>query len=434
MLLLLLFVAMCVCAGHVQAHSHKGLETVIESRAAECDWIPKNRKNECPTEPPMDNDVLKRRQSGLLAAPGNQGSCGNCWAFAAVHTLTDRLSISMNQLVPLISPEDLTTCIDHPNVPNGCCGADKLYRAYDYIMDPGTVDDTCKPYSKEGYAYNDFLPNNQQAPIDCSRQCANRNIPYNPTSYGIRGYKRLTTVAEMMTELENGPITAAILVTDEFRSYACGIFCSDGNNYRGGHAVEIVDYGTENGLDYWVVKNSWGLEYGEQGYFRTRRGHNDLNIENWMVYAPIISGTVDETPQQSGSNTIGFSLCGPVSEDTQDVDVQEVAQFVVKSLQDKISCSTGTIENATLTVENVDRATCQIVAGDLFTLEIDAKLEGCSDEAYIVAQVYVDLDGKSTLVDYQYYPNNYKNVATSNNVTPVMYLFVLFAGMLLHDA
>lgn len=104
MLLTALIVAVCVCAGHVQGHSTESLETKIESRAAECNWVPRNRMNDCPTEPPMENDVLKRRQSGLLAEPGDQGACGSCWAFAATHTLTDRLSISMGQSVPLLSP------------------------------------------------------------------------------------------------------------------------------------------------------------------------------------------------------------------------------------------------------------------------------------------------------------------------------------------
>ena len=64
MLLAALIIGACVCAGAVQAHN-------TESKAPECNWIPKDRDKECPTEPPMENDVLKRRKSGLLAEPGN---------------------------------------------------------------------------------------------------------------------------------------------------------------------------------------------------------------------------------------------------------------------------------------------------------------------------------------------------------------------------
>lgn len=430
MLLTVLIVAVHVCAGRVQPHSPASLETKIESRAAECNWIPRNRMDECPSEPPMENDVLKRRQSGLLAEPGDQGTCGCCWAFAATHTLTDRLGISMGQSVPLLAPQDLTTCIDDQVIPNGCCGGSAPL-AYDHIINPGTVIDTCRPYSEGDYAYNPELGRHQQeAELVCNRQCANRNNPYRPSSFGIRGYKKLTTVAEMKAELENGPISAAFLVTDEFQDYACGIFCPGADMDGGGHAVEIVDYGTENGLDYWVVKNSWGPEFGEKGYFRIRRGQNDLTIETRRVHAPIVSET-DETPQ-SNSNPEDLE-CAPLDVKIQDEDVQEAAQFVVESLKGNISCSTGTQKNANITVEKVDKAMCQIVAGDLFTLTIDAQLEGCRDEAYIIAQVYVDLDGNHEILNYEYHPT-YSNTATSNSITPVMYLFVLLVGVLLHHA
>lgn len=428
MLLTVLIVAVSICGGHAQPHGAESLETRIESRAAECNWIPRNRMNECPNEPPMENDVLKRRQSGLLAEPGNQGTCGCCWAFAATHTLTDRLSVSMDLPVSLIAPQDITTCIDDQVIPNGCCGGSAPL-AYDHIKDPGTVTETCSPYSEGGFAYNPALGRHQQeARLVCNRQCSNRNNPYSRSSFGIHGYKTLTTVVEMMTELENGPISAAFLVTDEFKEYGCGIFCPGDDKNGQGHAVEIVDYGTENGLDYWVVKNSWGPEFGEKGYFRIRRGQNDLMIETRRVHAPIVSET-DKTPQ-SNSNPQDLE-CSPLDVKAQDEDVQEAAQFVVENLRGNISCSTGTRKNGSITVENVDKAMCQIVAGDLFTLTIDAQLEGCSDEAYIIAQVYVDLDGNHEILNYEYIPM-YSNTATSNSMTPMMYLFVLFVGAVLH--
>ena len=437
MLLTVLIVAVSICAGHAQPHGAESLETRIESRAAECNWIPRNRRDECPNEPPMENDVLKRRQSGLLAEPGNQGTCGCCWAFAATHTLTDRLSVSMDHQVPLIAPQDITTCINDPDIPNGCCGGSAPL-AYDHIKDPGTVMETCRPYSEGGYAYNPALDSDQQeTQLVCNHQCANRNMSYSRSSFGIHGYKKLTTVAEMMAELENGPISAAFLVTDEFKQYACGIFCPGDDRDGEGHAVEIVDYGTENGVDYWVVKNSWGREFGEKGYFRIRRGQNDLTIETRRVHAPIVSET-DETPQ-SNSNPDDLE-CAPLDIKTQDEDVQRAALFVVNSLRGRISCSTahGMHTNANIIVENVDKAMCQIVAGDLFTLTINAELEGCSDDAYIIAQVYVDLDKNQELLNYEYIPvyspstDSPSNTATANSITPVMYLFVLFVGVVLH--
>lgn len=437
----LIVVAVFVCAG--QAHSPEEKESV---RAAPCNWIPKSRRNECPTNPPMDNDVLKYRQSGLLAEPSNQGTCGNCWAFAATHTLTDRLSLSMGQRVPLLSPQDLVTCIPTSTIPNGCCGA-TAPKAYSYIHNTGTVDNTCKPYSESGYYYNPMLTEQMQTPLVCNRQCVNSNNPYNRSSYSLRGYKHLTSVPDMINELQNGPISVAFRVPIEFRDYACGIFCLDGQSGKllGGHAVEIVDYGTENGLDYWVVKNSWGVEdFGEKGYFRIRRGRDDFYIETRRVHAPIISGD-EAIPPQSDSNELdSTSECAPSSMNVQDEEVQKVAQFVVESLQGKISCSDGsTTGSGAISVEKVDTAMSQIVAGEILTLMIDGKLEGCTDEAYIEAQVYIGLDGEYELLDYQYFPSpptptsstptpTSSSLATCNSMAPLLYIVSLCVAILLH--
>ncbi|TOF76214.1 hypothetical protein CGJ15_26945, partial [Vibrio parahaemolyticus] len=80
--------------------------------------------------------------------------------------------------------------------------------------------------------------------------------------------------------VNNGPVAVSFMVYDDFHSYAGGIYHytnlrSDFNPYLPtNHAVLMVGYGEEEstGEKYWTVKNSWGAEWGEEGYFRIRRG------------------------------------------------------------------------------------------------------------------------------------------------------------------
>ena len=54
------------------------------------------------------------------------------------------------------------------------------------------------------------------------------------------------------------------------------------------HAVVFVGYGTENGTDYWIVRNSWGPNWGDHGYFRMQRGINLCQVEYWASWIDVL--------------------------------------------------------------------------------------------------------------------------------------------------
>jgi cathepsin L len=72
-----------------------------------------------------------------------------------------------------------------------------------------------------------------------------------------------------------GPASVAIHVNSAVMSYKRGIFDSKCNGGRN-HAVLVVGYGSEGGKDFWVVKNSWSTNYGENGYIRMKRGNGNI--------------------------------------------------------------------------------------------------------------------------------------------------------------
>jgi C1A family cysteine protease len=82
---------------------------------------------------------------------------------------------------------------------------------------------------------------------------------------------------------QNGPVTAAFSVYEDFLTYKSGVYKHTTGSYLGGHAISIVGYGTLNGEDYWKVKNSWNPTWGDKGYFLIARGVDECGIEDQVV-------------------------------------------------------------------------------------------------------------------------------------------------------
>ena len=87
----------------------------------------------------------------------------------------------------------------------------------------------------------------------------------------------------------NGPVAVSFEVEDDFFHYKGGIYQHTGlkNKFNPfeltNHAVVAVGWGEENGVPYWIVKNSWGAKWGEEGYFRIIRGQDECAIESIAV-------------------------------------------------------------------------------------------------------------------------------------------------------
>ena len=83
-----------------------------------------------------------------------------------------------------------------------------------------------------------------------------------------------------------GPVAIAIDVgtTDLLQAYESGIFPAIACGQNPDHAVLIVGYNTEDDVDYWIVKNSWGETWGEKGYFYLERGENACGVAEYISY------------------------------------------------------------------------------------------------------------------------------------------------------
>ena len=86
----------------------------------------------------------------------------------------------------------------------------------------------------------------------------------------------------MMQEIwQNGPIACGIAIPSDLYDYTEGIYCDKTGDTVLVHDVEVVGYDiTDDGQKYWIVKNSWGTQWGEHGYLRVCRGWNNIGIES----------------------------------------------------------------------------------------------------------------------------------------------------------
>jgi cathepsin X len=90
----------------------------------------------------------------------------------------------------------------------------------------------------------------------------------------------------MMDEIyARGPISCSIASTAELHNYTGGIFEDKTGALELNHEISVVGWGVENGIPYWIGRNSWGTWWGENGFFRVVRGKNNMGIESNCTWA-----------------------------------------------------------------------------------------------------------------------------------------------------
>jgi len=203
----------------------------------------------------------------------NQGGCGSCYAFSALAMIEARMRlVSNNTIQPSYSPQDIVDCSEYSQ---GCDGGFPYLIGGKYTEDFGLVDETCYPYKG--------LTQKCGTPTSCKRHYA--------THYQYIGgfYGACNEEAMKIALVEHGPLAVSFQVYGDFMSYKGGIYHHTGVTNRfspfelTNHAVLLVGYGTEGGVDYWTIKNSWGESWGENGYFRIRRGVDECAVESIAV-------------------------------------------------------------------------------------------------------------------------------------------------------
>jgi len=216
-----------------------------------------------------DSFDARTQWKGLIHPIRDQQRCGSCWAFAASEVLSDRFAIATKKASPVLSPQDLVSC---DKTDQGCKGG-RLPDAWNYLKTTGIVTDTCEPYTAGTGTSG-----------TCLHKCSDSEAY---KKYKSKDAYKVTGVANIQKEImTNGPVEVGFTVYGDFMKYKSGVYHKAWWELfpKGGHAVKIIGWGVESGTDYWLVANSWNTSWGEQGYFKIRRGHNECGIES-QVYA-----------------------------------------------------------------------------------------------------------------------------------------------------
>ncbi|EYB99872.1 hypothetical protein Y032_0119g813 [Ancylostoma ceylanicum] len=194
-----------------------------------------------------------------------------------------------------LSAIDIISCCNDCGY--GCSGGQAL-KAWNYAIREGVptggrygTEGVCKPY----YFHPCGRHANQTYYGECplahrTPQCFKACHPYYPVGYnedkifGKTAYQLPNDEKAIMREImTNGPVAASMRLHADFAFYRRGVYINTGGRDRGGHAVKIIGWGTENGTPYWLIANSYNFDWGEKGYFRMIRGKNNCKIEEKVV-------------------------------------------------------------------------------------------------------------------------------------------------------
>lgn len=236
-------------------------------------------------------DSVDWRDRGVVTPVRNQGGCGSCWAFSATAVLESHVALQTGRLLEL-SPQQLISCSPDPDSCGGYggCSCSTSWLAFNYSIGAGMALESDYPYTaKTGIC----------DPTQIKRAA------------GVRGYVRLSTnnyTALMNAVATVGPVSIAL--SADFTSYSSGVFSGCVGEVLVDHAVVLVGYGTDPvGGAYYLVRNSWGEEWGEKGYIRIqRRANDDSNC------------ATDPAPSQGSAcmpypaSTIVCGMCGILSD------------------------------------------------------------------------------------------------------------------------
>jgi len=215
------------------------------------------------------------RTKGAVNPIKNQGQCGSCWAFSTVLSFEGQTFIKNGKLENL-SEQDIVDCVSGVTI-NGsaCCDGCQgglMDAAFKYMLAKQKGTDS----TEESYPYRAV-----------TGSCKFASSQHGSTMNNYTDVKAYDESALEDAVSNVGPISVAVNAQSGWQMYTGGVFNGflglgcNGDASKLDHGVGVVGYGTDSSKGpYWIIRNSWGTMWGEQGYMRLKKGVNACGVSD----------------------------------------------------------------------------------------------------------------------------------------------------------